>query len=71
MKKINIKTTVKSILKNIFQKNMNFGKYFPKTTRKKMEFQRCWKKHGGRREKFSLWMVQNSGPMLCAECVTD
>jgi hypothetical protein len=30
-KKINIKTTFKSVLENIFQKNMNFGKYFSKT----------------------------------------
>jgi hypothetical protein len=46
-KKINIKTIFKSILENIFQKNMNFGKRFPKTVRAKLEFQECIKKYGG------------------------
>jgi hypothetical protein len=50
--KINIKTTFKSILENRIQKNMNFGKRFPKIMRVKLEFQGCLKKYGGRRENF-------------------
>jgi hypothetical protein len=33
---------------------MNFGKYFPKTMRAKLEFKGYWKKHGGRRENFII-----------------
>jgi hypothetical protein len=53
-KKINIKTTFKSILENIFQKNINFGKLFLKNYEGKIGISRVldsWKKYGGRREK--------------------
>jgi hypothetical protein len=40
-KKINIKTIFKSILENIFRKNMNFEKRFSKIMRVKLKF-RGW-----------------------------
>jgi hypothetical protein len=46
-KKKNKKTIFKSILENIIQKKMNFGKRFPITVRAKLEFQECIKKYGG------------------------